>query len=403
MRILFCPLATHGFVHPAIAIAQALQRQGHQIAFATGASFEKSLAEAGIQRIPCGRNDRPSFQVERWHHSMAVAMQVKHIEYALKHFAADVLVTHPLSHGALIVGERAPLPVAVVGLLTYLWPVSNGEYPAEIATETETRLSWRHDDMLRHYNEARALFNMPICASPPRTSALLGDLFMLQSVSELGVEIEEYPPHVHLIGSCLWESGRDDALKDWVSMVVESGNPLIYVHHGRSFSPPSFWTQVKDAFKDKPFHVVAAIGRFGSDMGPNPQNFFVRPHLNQGTVLPHARVVVSGGNTSATLGALTHGLPCLFVPGGGEQADVAEQVVHSGAAKLLRIGETTAAMVEQAVEELLERPKFTQQAQVIAQAFARARGPERAAFLIEQLGRSKSQITRDSIRAADRV
>lgn len=397
MNVLFCSLASHGFIYPAIGIALELKARGHTPIFVTGDGYEGLLREMQIERIPCGDNDRASFQLERWHHSPSIAMQVKHIEYALKRFTPDVLVTQPLSLGAFIVGERTRLPVAVVGLLTHLWPVSEVINPQE--SKAEALLLWRHNDMLRYYNDARTLFKLPPSAADHRDSPLLGDLFMLQSVPELGVDIDRFPLHVHLVGSCLWEPPADDALRSWVTTAAGTGEPIIYVQHGRSFNFPSFWPHVKEVFGERPFHVAAAIGRFGPDTGPTPSRFFVRDHLCQGAVLPHARVVISGGNTTAVLGALTHGIPSLLLPAASEQTDVAEQIARAGAGISLPVGEATAAAVGQAVQELLDRPDYAARARALKQAFASIQGPERAALLIERLARSRARVTRSSVGA----
>src|SRR5262249_30886445 len=124
MRVLFCPIASHGFVHPAIAVAHALQRRGHTVAFATGQAFTQTLAQAAPERIPRGAGDGASFAIERWFDPMNVVMQVKHIEYALRRFAPDVIVSHPLALGPVIVRERTRVPVAMLGMAAHLWPVS---------------------------------------------------------------------------------------------------------------------------------------------------------------------------------------------------------------------------------------------------------------------------------------
>ena len=124
MRFLFCSLASHGFVYPAIGIAEVLRRRGHKVAFVTDLTCRDTLGQAGFARIPRGNTDGPSFQVKHWAEPLAVAIQVKHIEYALEQFNPDVMLGQQLTLGPLIAGDRHRLPVAMLGLAAYLWPAS---------------------------------------------------------------------------------------------------------------------------------------------------------------------------------------------------------------------------------------------------------------------------------------
>lgn len=46
MRFLVCSLASHGFLYPAIRIAQALRGPAHVVAFVTGSAFGDTLQPA---------------------------------------------------------------------------------------------------------------------------------------------------------------------------------------------------------------------------------------------------------------------------------------------------------------------------------------------------------------------
>ncbi|HEY0481800.1 MAG TPA: nucleotide disphospho-sugar-binding domain-containing protein [Kofleriaceae bacterium] len=390
MRVLLCPIASHGFVYPAIAVARALQRRGHSVAFATGQAFTETLAQVDLERIPRGASDGASFGIERWFDPLNVVMQVKHIEYALRRFAPDVLVSHPLALGPLLVRQRLGVPVAVLGMAAHLWPVST----APAVTEAEQRLAWRHDAMMRHLDDARALLHLEATPATPAASPLLGDLFLLQSVPELVTDLDRLPRQAHLVGACSWEPPASEELRAWTRDAAASGEPLIYVHHGRSFDHPSFWPAVVSALGGGPFRVAAAIGRMDRATPVAPPNFYVRDHLCQGAVLPHARAVITGGNTTAALGALCHGLPSLMIPGGSEQPDVAELVARAGAALVLPITEATEHGVARAVEALLHGGELARRAQALERAFAKLDGPDTAALLIERLARTRAPVTR---------
>lgn len=387
MRVLFCPVASPGFIFPCIALARALQERGHTVAFATGLSAQRLLDEAGMTRLPRGPKDGPSFQVEIWAKPLAAAMQYKHVEYALGTFPADVLVGSPLSLGALLMRERHGVPCAVLGLLTHLWPLTDS--PAPEPSEAENRLRWRHGDMLRHFNNLRQLFQLPPLDVPPSESPLMGDLLLQRSIPELARLGGEAPPQVHLVGACLWEPPPvEPELQDWLREARASGEPILYVQPGRTFDNASFWPHLMEALKGRRVRLAVSVGRMDAPLVPEPpQGSFVRAVVPQGAVLPYAQAVISSGNTTSILGALTHGLPSLLISGGGEQPDAAELLERAGAAVHLRACDLSTERVSQRVDALWEQPSLRERARHLQHGFTQVDGPRVAARLLERLAR----------------
>ena len=102
MRFLFCTFAGPGYLNPAIGAAQRLRDRGHSVAFVTDIAAGALLDRAGLQRIPRGQKDGPSFSIERWYLADAVAIQLKHLHHAMTHFQPDVIVGHQMALGALL-------------------------------------------------------------------------------------------------------------------------------------------------------------------------------------------------------------------------------------------------------------------------------------------------------------
>src|SRR5258708_19480945 len=101
MKFLFCCLASSGYVNPSIGIALKLRERGHETAFVTDVAYGEQLASQGLERIPRGEADGPSFEVAQWFYPNSVAMQMKHITYALRPFHPHVLMAHQLPLGPL--------------------------------------------------------------------------------------------------------------------------------------------------------------------------------------------------------------------------------------------------------------------------------------------------------------
>ncbi|RKG77400.1 hypothetical protein D7W79_15460 [Corallococcus exercitus] len=393
MRYLLCSLSNHGMLFPFIGLAQALQRQGHEVAFATGLSMEGLLAKAGMTRIPRGERDGESFLVELSGHPLETTRQVKHIEYALKRFPADVLVGQQLTLGPLVAGERQGLPVAVLGLAAYLWPTGALE-----PSEYQAFVQRRYQGFLKSFRLTRYMFGLEPRETGLEDSPLLGDLFLLRSVPQLEGGLESLPQRVHFVGDCLWEAPeRDEELERWLKEAQGAGEAILYAQPGRVFNIPGFWSHLAEALEGQPVRVVASVGRMDEAPSQSPANFLVRKHVPQGLVLPYARGVISSSTTTAVLGALRQGLPLLLIPGGGggEQEDLARRCQSAGVTVVLRPSEVSAESLRQKVRELLEAEEPQRQAKMLAEAFAQAGGLARAVELLEELARRRGPLLRD--------
>jgi MGT family glycosyltransferase len=403
MRFLFCPLAGHGYVYPMIGIAQALRKRGHSAAFVTGPDFGDTLAKEGMQRIPLGKRDKPSFEIFSWTDPLAIAKQILHVEFALKHFLPDVIVTSHLAFGPLIAGERHNLPTGVLGFATYLWPTRVGIDDSPHSKEAKHQ-EYLHRAMTDDYNRARQTIGLSLLKTDAATEMMLGYAFLVQSVPELERDFNHLPTQVHLVGSCVWEpEENDNILLEWLAEAQSAKEPIIYVQHGRLFHLQSFWPFLVDSLKNKSLRVVATVGRTDTAKFPAPANFLVCNHAPQGPVFARAVAAVLTGNTTSVLGALLNGVPMLLTPGGGEQPVLARRCAQAGAAVCVEPTELALkADFAQALERILSNTALRNGAQRIKQALRSVNGPERVADILEHVGRHKRPITRSEIQPTAR-
>jgi UDP:flavonoid glycosyltransferase YjiC (YdhE family) len=394
VKFLFCCLSTPGYVNPAIGLALSLRERGHEAAFVTDISCTERISRQGLRRIPLGHADGPSFQADRWFDAPSVALQMKHISYALNEFHADVLVGQQFTFGPLLVGQHRRIPVAVIGLFCYLWPASQARRDAALAP-TEAARIWRHEEMLGSYNKVRTLLGFRPVTSDGYDSPLLGDAFLLRSIPEIQ-DMDHLPARVHLVGDCLWEDvGPDPELDDWLSDAISSGSRIVYVHHGREFSNPnsSFWPSVA-ALADLNVRVAASIGRMDYKPKDWPKTFFVRDYVPQGRVLSRASAMIGTANTTVVLGALTSNVPCLFMSrNSGEEPEVAQVCTRAGVAKTLS-ADAWDRELGQELALMLENIRMQQAAKRIALAFREFSGRRQAANLLQELAKSRGPLSR---------
>ena len=67
-----------------------------------------------------------------------------------------------------------------------------------------------------------------------------------------------------------------------------------------------------------------------------PDNFIVRPFVNQGEILKHASLFITAGGMNSIHEALYYGVPCLICPQQGEQLLNAKRFEAMGFGRRLR-------------------------------------------------------------------
>jgi UDP:flavonoid glycosyltransferase YjiC (YdhE family) len=388
MRFLFCPLASRGYVYPMVGIARELRERGHSVALLTGSPFDDLLLQHGFPPLKRGDEDGKGFAIETWAHPGAVVSQIKQLTKTLPSFFPDILIAHQLTLGPLIVSELLHIPIAVLGFAVYLLP-KNG--PVDSSCEWLTpRIQWRRAEFCKYLNLARRQLRLPDIELDSVEDYLLGDLFLLQSVPELEGGIAQLPAQVKLVGSCLWEPPEIDRELDcWLDDCAISGEPLVYLNHGRLFDAPSSWPVLVEALGRLPVRVAASIARMDRPAGDCPANVLARDHFPQGQVLPKARAVVSTANTTVVLGAVTHGLPSVLVPSGGEQVDLAQRCEAAGVSISLHGVEVTQASVLAAIDEALYGHRLRDRATHLKERFCCAGGITCAADSLESFGTTR--------------
>jgi MGT family glycosyltransferase len=383
VRFLLCSLSGQGFISSTIGLGLSLAQKGHEVRVVTDLSGEKQLSRQGLERIPRGTQDGPSFQTHLWGQPASIAIQVKHLEFAIKSFQPDVLVGQQLTIGALFAAERLHLPVALLGFCTYLWP---REKDPEACGDKGLR-EWRYTNDIITHTQLRPAFGLPVPPAGLRVASLLGDLFLVRSIPEFEGDISSLPDPVHLVGPCLWEGDdQDPELDDWLGECRERDIPLIYVHQGRFFDRPHFWPKVVEVFGNSDIRVIACTGSMDCPVGELPPNFLVRKQLLQSKVLRQATAMIASANTTAVLGSLTAGVPSLLIPAGGEQPEVAERCIHAGVARSLDPTEVTPERLRLELLRLAEDDTIRRKARELASRFSQANHFETAVSLLESLG-----------------
>ena len=410
MRFLFCSFSSPGFLFPLIGLAAELERRGHSVAFVSGVQAGDVLGREGLRRIPRGDRDGPSFNVSTWYIPISVAIDVKHIEYAIATEHPDVIVTHHLCLSALIVRDRHTMPSAVLGPMAYLYPPVRATVPP-LSADCARRLQWRLDEGTRVLNDARQLFHLRPVTGTAELNAMLGDLFMLRTGPFLEPNLDALPSRVHAVGPCTWEprggGGAGGDVEAWQYLraaFADPDAPVVYVHNGRAFDGPSFWPHLVRGLGSAPIQVVASVARMDAEVGVLPRNFLARPHVSQDLVLPHAKAVVASGHSTVAIGAAVHGVPSVLIPNGVETPENTDRLVSAGCAVALDIEALTPAIIWDALDGLLRDGTIRRNCLGLREKLRAMDTFAPAARLVETMARRREPVARDeAVSMADAV
>lgn len=365
MRILLCSLASYGFLYPSIGVALKLINRGHSVAFATDSSVGTILGDFGLERIPRGLHDGSSFQTGFWAYPESIAIQARHIEWAIRVFRPDVVLGHHLTLGPLIVRDLYRLPTVLMGSLAYLWPACGGD---KENAALERHRQWRYQDILAKYSKARSWFGLSTCAGD--MELLNGDMFLLRNVPSL-CGAKDLPKTVQFAGACLWEPSADDAeLSAWIGIQNAQNRQIVYIQQGRFFGNQHFWSAAISAAAECGFSIAASTGAMDCDVGCIPAGSYIRPHVFQGRVLANAAALICSANATAAIGACAAGVPCLLVPCGGEQPDVAWLCERNGIGHICKPSEATIPRIRSELEDITNNVQRKANARAVAEAFS---------------------------------
>jgi MGT family glycosyltransferase len=173
--------------------------------------------------------------------------------------------------------------------------------------------------------------------------------------------------------------------------------PLVYISLGTiSNVNPLFYRTAFEAFGGYPARFVLAAGRRTglADLEPIPANFVVRQYAPQLEILQRAHAFITHGGLNSAHEGLYYDVPEIVVPHQLEQALNGKRVAETGAGVMLgarpAYGRVTAKQLRAALDEILSKATYRDNALRIGETLRAAGGYMRAAGEIEAFAEVKS-------------
>jgi MGT family glycosyltransferase len=311
----------------------------------------------------------------------------------------DVVLVDVMLLGAVIAGQGARLPVAVLTPNIWMIPspgvpaVGPGFAPANGAVGRARDTAMRavanrlFDGGLPALNTARAAHGLPPLASFWDQILDVERILVLTSPT-FDFASAHVPAHARYVGPILDDPQWAEAwTPPWPD---DDPRPLVLVGFTSNYQAhgPQL-RRVVDALSGLPVRAVVTLGQMLDDDEVTPtENVAVARSAPHSQLLSQAALTVSHCGHGTTLKALAAGVPLVCIPMGRDQHDTAARVVHHGAGVRLR-PEASPAAIRRAVERVLHDERFRVNAESLAAVIAEEKAAADVVAELEALAESQ--------------
>ena len=386
VRALFTTTPSYGHFHPLVPFARALADAGHDVAFATGASFAPVVAHTGFHHFPAGFDGDITDvypQLRTWRGADRVAFVRRAVFAGLRprHMLPDLLtiaatwrpgliVREEREYGGCLAAEVLGIPHAAVGIALG----GDRAFPELIVAPLEAH---------------RAAFGLP--PDP--------DLVMPYHY----LTLRPFPPSfqdpslpvartTHYLRPLLGDRSGPEELPPWVATLPD--RPVVYVGLGTVFNEPAIFRAFLAGLRDEALTVIMTVGRDQdpADYGAQPEHVHVERYIPLSLVLPHCALVVTNGGSGTLTAALAHGLPVVVVPVTADQPANAARCTALDLGRVVAPADLTPETARHAVRTVLTDPIYRVAARQIRAEIEALPGPEHAVELLERLAAERRPI-----------
>ena len=367
VKILFVNLPYSGHVIPTIGLVQALTKAGHHVTYLLPQDWESNLHGSGADFL--GYQNHPQLD--------------KQIRNAFA-LAESVIAGHDLViyEQFFFVGKHLAEKHGKPCVRIFTAPATNRELML---------------DFLSH-GGPMGIFRLP----------LIGKLWTMDAVKGLGItlkcpnwlgEIIENPPECNLVYTLpQFQPYAEDFPKEKFHFIgpsvyprqeesfPELPGPVIYISLGTILKGAKrFFRSCIAAFRNENVTVVMSTGS-GFDisaLGKLPDNFIVRPHVPQLSVLNQASLFITHGGMNSVNEAIACGVPMVVIPFTSDQPVNARQVERLYLGKVLPPQSVTAETLKTMVFSILEDKTIRQAVHKMQETVTLSSGNAGAVAIIE--------------------
>jgi MGT family glycosyltransferase len=380
-RILFSVPPLTGHLNPALAVAECLVEQGHQVAWAVHAKQirDKLPARAWVYPLDAEDVDGPgiadpkvrgleSVRLFFEDYTLPIAERMlQPLEASARSFQPDVMVVdHQLPGGALV-ARKLGLPWASF--------VTTTASILKMSPMVDAWVANQYRALQSRYLPAELIVERPDF-SPHRvlvfsTETLMGD-------AHARVEA----PY-RFVGPAKGDGRRKvDFPWDWLQ--ADKKKLLISLGTVSRDRDTRFFEVMMAALAELP-EVQAVMVAPESLAAQAPANVLVRDYVPQLELLDRVDAVICHAGHNTVCEALSRDLPLALAPIRDDQPVIARQVIDAGAGLFIRHGKVSPAVAKSTIEKLLSTPELVENARRLGADLRAAPGAAGAAEAVLEL------------------
>jgi UDP:flavonoid glycosyltransferase YjiC (YdhE family) len=396
-RFLVAAFGDAGHAFPAIALARALGRRGHEVVVETWARWRRAVEAEGLRFTAAEQYETFPPPAPGSAGQASAADAALALAPLLEDFGPDVVVSDILTVAPALAAERAGATRAT--LIPHLYPVQEPGMPffafgAQPPRTFAGRALWRallpalRSGLRRGRRE---LNQMRAAVGLAPLEELHGGISRALALVATFPQLEyprRWPPHVHVTGPIEFELPCEEI------ELPDGDGPLVLVAPSTAQDPELRLVHASlEALAGEPLRLVATTNRpgCGEALPRAPANALVVDWLSYSQLMPRAALVVCHGGHGTVARALAAGAPVLCCPHAGDMAENGARVAWAGAGLMLPRRLLGPRSLRAAVRRIIGDPAFTRRAGEIA-AWGRSHdGAERGAELVERLAAASSR------------
>ncbi|NNN21430.1 MAG: glycosyltransferase [Acidimicrobiales bacterium] len=386
-RYLFVVPPLTGHINPTLAVGDELLKRGHVVAWcgygpmlydrvprggeviSVADDIPDSLRKAVEERSKGLRGAAAlKFFWEEFLTPLAHAM-VPAVELGVEDFKPDGIIVDQQTVAGALVALRHSIPFA-----------TSATTSAELADPFSVFPKLREwaDNCLISFQLEHGVPRLVANAKRLRESS---NLVLAFTTPALMGENPNYPTHWEFVGPAL--GGRRETKTEFDLSELSLGKKKILVSLGtlNGGVGERFYNVVIDALRE--MDVQALIVAPEGMIEDPPENVIVRSWIPQLEILSHFDAVVTHGGHNTVCESLAQGLPLVMAPIRDDQPVVADQVVASGAGIRVRFVRVQPPEMRDAINAVLNEPKYKEAALFVKKSFEQGGGATRAADCLE--------------------
>jgi rhamnosyltransferase subunit B len=414
-RVLISSFGSYGDVHPALGLAVALRRRGHQPVMALPAFYRDDVEREGLELRPV----RPDLDLDDGAAVARVMHPVTGARYLFRHVIApavrdsyhdlhaasadvDLIVAHPAAPAGPMVAHVRGLPwVSLVLAPVSFFSRHDPAVPpppvpawARGVTRRSTRAAGLVNAVADHVSRrwARPVMalrrELGLPGGNPWMEAQHSPWAVLALFSRLLAEPQpDWPRRVRVTGPVLF-GGRAGApaMTPDLERFLDDGDPPLVFTLGSSavLAPGDFFREAARAAHRLGRRAVLLVGGEAGGVARD-RDVIAVPWADHGALFPRASAIIHQAGAGTLHQALRAGRPQLAVPHGFDQPDNAHRAARLGVARVIAARRFRDRRVAAELARLLEDPAYQDRARDAAAVVASEPGAAAAVDAIEQV------------------